>query len=277
MVCVSLCNFAAALLRFLLFTPTDVTQQDCCGREEAPGPATGIWDGGAIVWYKSALHIFSCSVKIVLQVHDSVQLKSVTRRSINGVFEWLQLVFVLLHFILRLMDIKVKIFIINIWAWWRENMGYWWDHHWKLHLCAVKEMFTPGPCIMSFYLSTGTVCISLSKPSFIKHISCLINKYSISVHSGCLWYWAYLCVSILKDLFAVVMSCFGWITFHPNSIFIFFTAMEASPTLLTCLLSLKLFLTFVPIALRVHWPAGRPTISILVMWKTNICKLNWAG
>lgn len=65
-VCVSLCNLAAALLRFLLFTPTDVTQQDSCGREEAPGPATGIWDGGAIVWYNSALHTFSCSVKIVL-------------------------------------------------------------------------------------------------------------------------------------------------------------------------------------------------------------------
>lgn len=67
------------------------------------------------------------------------------------------------------------------------------------------------------------LCVSVfQKPSSIKHISCLINKYSISVHSGCLWYWAYLCFSILKDHFAVVVSCFGWITFHPNSIFFLF-------------------------------------------------------
>lgn len=43
MVCLSLCNLTAAPLLFLLFSQTDVTHQDRCGREEAPpGPAARI-------------------------------------------------------------------------------------------------------------------------------------------------------------------------------------------------------------------------------------------
>lgn len=70
LVCVSSCNLTAALLHFLVFTPTHVMQQDFCGREEVPGPATGIWDGGVIVWISSALHISSFTVKIVLNDFD---------------------------------------------------------------------------------------------------------------------------------------------------------------------------------------------------------------
>lgn len=71
MVCLSLYNLTAAPLLFLLFSQTDVTHQDRCGREGPPLSCRKNLGRGAILWNYIVLQVLAaliCLVKLMNQL-----------------------------------------------------------------------------------------------------------------------------------------------------------------------------------------------------------------